>query len=462
MPNREYDEILNKAERIHFIGIGGSGMCPIAEILINEGKHITGSDVDNESDTVNRIRSYGVEVAIGHRAENVGDAQLVVYTAAVQKDNPELLESARRGIPTAERSIILGALCRRYDRTIGVSGTHGKTTTTSMITQILVGGDLDPSVVIGGKLPLIGANGLCGNSDVMVCESCEFVDTFLQITPACAVILNVDEDHLDYFGTLENIVASFNKFAGQTRDLVIVNGDDENAVKAVEGISAKVTTFGLKAGNDYCAENLTVDKSSEWEFDIIRSGEFLCHVSLKVPGHHNVLNSLAAAAAAIYAGAKPQDIAKGLSSFTGAGRRYEIHTVSNGVTVADDYAHHPTEIEAILSACMQMGFRKVWAVFQPFTYTRTKTHLAEFARVLSLADEVLLTPIMAAREIDDLGVNSEQLRDLISGARLFDTFSELAEFAVENAQSGDLIITMGCGDIYKCAKMMTKMYKEKG
>lgn len=456
-----FDKVLEQAEKIHFIGIGGSGMCPLAEILLSENKKIHGSDVDNESDTVNRIRSLGVEVLIGHRPENIGDADLVVYTAAIQKDNPELLAAIERGIPTVERSILLGAVCRRYPRTIAVSGTHGKTTTTSMITTILVNAKLDPSIIIGGKLPLIGGNGRAGKSDLMVCEACEFVDTFLQITPDCAVILNIDADHLEYFKTLDNIIKSFNKFSNQTGSRIIVNGDDANSLKAVEDVNAQIVTFGIENECDFTAKNIKINDEGHWEFDIVKNGKEFCSVALKVPGHHNIYNALAAAAAADYAGADADAIAFGLDAFTGAKRRYDIHTVTNGITIADDYAHHPAELEAILSACKEQHFKRVWAVFQPFTYTRTKDHMDEFAEVLKIADKVILTEIMAAREIDDLGVNSQQLCSRIPGAMLMPSFEAIADYVVENAQPGDLVLTMGCGDIYKCAKIMTKLLEEK-
>ncbi|MBE6759422.1 MAG: UDP-N-acetylmuramate--L-alanine ligase [Ruminococcaceae bacterium] len=454
MLNTEFDHLLDKARKLHFMGIGGSGMCPLAEILLAEGKIITGSDVDAESDTVKRMINLGAQVVIGQKAGNAGDADLVVYSAAIQKDNPELVDAIERGIPTVERSILLGALCRRYDRTIAVCGTHGKTTTTSMITQILVEADLDPNIIIGGKLPLIDGNGRAGKSDLMVCEACEYVDTFLQITPAVAVILNIDADHLEYFGSVDGIVKSFRQFVAQTGQLVIVNGDDPDSMRAVEGTDKPVITYGLNKSNRFTAVNIDTDSASHWAFDILKDGEFFCHTRLRVPGHHNVLNALAAAAAADYAGASAEQIASGLESFGGAKRRYDVHIVKDGITVADDYAHHPTEIKAILSACKEMSFRKVWAVFQPFTYTRTRDHMQEFADVLSIADEVLLTEIMAAREVDDLGVNSSQLQALIPGAQLFGSMEELADYAIANAQEGDLIITMGCGDIYKCAKMM--------
>lgn len=456
-----FDKVLEQAEKIHFIGIGGSGMCPLAEILLSENKKIHGSDVDNESDTVNRIRSLGVEVLIGHRPENIGDADLVVYTAAIQKDNPELLAAIERGIPTVERSILLGAVCRRYPRTIAVSGTHGKTTTTSMITTILVNAKLDPSIIIGGKLPLIGGNGRAGKSDLMVCEACEFVDTFLQITPDCAVILNIDADHLEYFKTLDNIIKSFNKFSNQTGSRIIVNGDDANSLKAVENVNAEIVTFGIEKECDFTAKNIKINDEGHWEFDIVKNGKEFCSVALKVPGHHNIYNALAAAAAADYAGADTDAIAFGLDAFTGAKRRYDIHTVTNGITIADDYAHHPAELEAILSACKEQHFKRVWAVFQPFTYTRTKDHMDEFAEVLKIADKVVLTEIMAAREIDDLGVNSQQLCSRIPGAMLIPSFEAIADYVVENVQPGDLVLTMGCGDIYKCAKIMTKLLEEK-
>ncbi|MBE6764384.1 MAG: UDP-N-acetylmuramate--L-alanine ligase [Ruminococcaceae bacterium] len=456
-----FDKVLEQAEKIHFIGIGGSGMCPLAEILLSEGKKIHGSDVDNESDTVNRIRSLGVEVLIGHRPENIGDAELVVYTAAVQKDNPELLAAKERGIPTVERSILLGAVCRRYPRTIAVSGTHGKTTTTSMITTILVNTDLDPSIIIGGKLPLIGSNGRAGKSDLMVCEACEFVDTFLQITPDCAVILNIDADHLEYFGSVENIIKSFNKFSNQTGRRIIVNGDDANSLKAVEGVNAEIVTFGINNDCDFVAKDIRINDEGHWEFNILKQGNEFCSVALRVPGHHNIYNALASAAAADYAGATPEQISYGLDTFAGAKRRYDVHTVTNNITIADDYAHHPTELEAILRACKEQHFDRVWAVFQPFTYTRTKDHMDEFAQVLQIADKVVLTEIMAAREIDDLGVNSEQLRSRIPGAVLLESFEAIADYVIENAQPGDLVLTMGCGDIYKCAKLMTEKIKAK-
>ncbi len=451
---KEYDELLANAKRLHFIGIGGSGMCPLVDILQADGKIITGSDVDDNSDTVKRLRSLGITVYIGQRAENIGDAELVVYSAAISKENPELKAAFDMGLPTIERSVMLGAVCRRYSNTIAVSGTHGKTTTTSMITTILMAGNLDPSVVIGGKLALIGGYGRAGKSDKMVCEACEFVDTFLQITPAVAVILNIDADHLDYFGTVENIIASFHQFAKQTTRVVVANGDDANTMKALEDIQLPIVTFGRKSSNDYYAENVEKNAKGFWEFDLMHSGDKIVRLAINVPGEHNILNAIAAAAAAICVGADADAVKKGLGMFFGAARRFEVHTVHNGITVADDYAHHPAEIEATLRACKEMNYKRIFAVFQPFTYTRTKTHLKEFARVLQIADMVAITDIMAARETDDLGVSSEQLQQLIPGCFLGKSFEEIADYVLENAREGDLVITMGCGDIYKCAKII--------
>ena len=450
----EYDELLNKVRHIHFIGIGGSGMCPLVDILRGDGKFITGSDVDDNSDTVKRLRSFGINVAIGQRAENIDGAELVVYSAAISKENPELRAAVESGIPTIERSVLLGAVCRRYSNAIAISGTHGKTTTTSMVTTILMVGQLDPTVVIGGKLALIDGYGRAGKSQNMVCEACEFVDTFLQITPAISVILNIDADHLDYFGTLDNIIASFRQFAGQTTGAVIANGDDGNTMKALNTTKAKIITFGLDSKNDYYAQNVCMERSGFWKFDLMHAGEKLTDIVLKVPGEHNVLNALAAAAASMYVGATADDVKKGLAMFSGASRRFEIHTVHNGITIADDYAHHPTEIEATLHACKEMDYKRVWAVFQPFTYTRTKTHMQEFANVLQIADRVAITDIMGARETDDLGIKSEDLQALIPNCFLGHSFEEVAEYVLANAEEGDLIITMGCGDIYKCAKLM--------
>ena len=453
------NDILGKVKKIHFVGIGGSGMCPLAEILYHKGYQITGSDV-SESDTLERVRSYGIPVTMGHRAENVEGAELVVYTAAVKQDNPELAAAREKGIPTAERSVLLGMVTRRYDDSVAVSGTHGKTTTTAMITQICLEAGLDPSAVIGGKLPLIGGNGRAGKSELMVCEACEYVDTFLQLTPAVSIILNIDADHLDYFKTLDNIIKSFRQFARQTTRALIVNGDDENTRKAVQGLDhAEILTFGLSPENDYYAAQIHDGARVCESFALMKRGQKLAEVALSVPGKHNILNALAAAAAADYLGVPAEQIAYGLHNFTGVHRRFEILGNFGGITVADDFAHHPTELTATLTAAMNMGFRKVWAIFQPHTYSRTYLLLDDFARALAIPDHVILSEILPVRETNTYNIYAKDLADKIPGCVWFKTFEEIADYAIAQAQPGDLLLTLGGGNVYQCANLIVEKYR---
>lgn len=453
------DTLLKKVRRIHFIGIGGSGMCPLAEILHSEGYQLSGSD-NNPGDTLERIKALGIPVFMGQRAENIGDAEMVVYTAALLPDNPELVAARTSGVPTFERAELFGAISRLYKRCIGVCGTHGKTTTTSMLTQMLLEAELDPSAVIGGKLPKIGANGRVGKSDLFVCEACEFKDTFLSLSPSVAVILNIDEDHLDYFKTLENLIHSFHRFADMATDAVIYNGDDANTLKALEGVGEKTKiTFGFSEENDWYAANLSTVRGAFYAFDAVHGGKVLGRVTLAVPGKHNVLNALAALAAAVYAGADFDAARRGLEAFGGAGRRFENLGTYRGITFVDDYAHHPAELRVTLEAAMQMDFRRVWAVFQPFTYSRTYMLMDDFAEVLRIPDKCVLTEIMGSRERNTYGVRTEQLAAKIPGSVWFDTFDEVADYVLANAGEGDLVLTLGCGDIYKAAKLMVRRLK---
>lgn len=455
----ENDDILSKVKRIHFVGIGGSGMCPIAEILHHKGFELTGSDT-NESDTLERVRSYGIPVTMGQKAENVDGAELVVYTAAVKPDNPELVAAREKNIPTVERSVMLGMVTRRYPNTIAVSGTHGKTTTTAMITQILINAGIDPSAVIGGKLPFIGGNGRVGKSDTIVCEACEYVDTFLQLNPAISVILNIDADHLDYFGTVDNIIKSFHQFAKQTTKLLVVNGDDENSLKAVKDISnASIVTFGLNSNNDYTVDDVSGTQKAREHFSILKHGKKLCDVILSIPGEHNIYNALAAFAVADNMGIDAESIAASLHQFTGVHRRFEILGNFNGITVADDFAHHPTELTATLTAAEHMGFNRVWAVFQPHTYSRTYMLLDEFAKALSIPEKVVLSEILAVREVNTYNIYAKDLADKIPGSVWFKTFDEITDYVVANAEPGDLILTLGGGDVYKCANQIVERYK---
>lgn len=448
---RPEDKIIENVKQIHMIGIGGSGMCPLAEILHSKGYILTGSD-NNESDPLKRVKALGVKVFMGHSAENIEGAQLVVYSAAISQDNPEIVAAKAQGIPTMERSVMLGALTRRYDNVIGVCGTHGKTTVTSMITHILILNKMDPTAVIGGKLPLINSNGIAGESETMVCESCEFVDTFLQLSPDVAVLLNIDNDHLDYFKTMDNLVLSFHKFLKMS-SLCYINGDDELCIKAAKDIDAKIVTFGLGNTNDYCAANITNGKFG-FCFDVMKAGEKLARVEMHIPGKHNILNGLAGFAACYEQGVAPEGIAEALKTFTGAGRRFEFLGEYKDFVLADDYAHHPTEIKATLTAAKELNYNRVIAVFQPFTFSRTALLKDEFIEALSIADKVILTPIMGSREVNTYGISSEEIASRLPDAVVVDGFENIADKMIETAEKGDIVITMGGGDIYKAAHIV--------
>ena len=448
---RAEDKIIEGVKHIHMIGIGGSGMCPLAEILHGKGYYLTGSD-NNESDPLSRVKALGITVFMGHRAENIEGAELVVYSAAISADNPELKAAVEKGIPIMERSHMLGALTRHFDNVIGVCGTHGKTTVTSMITQILIINKQDPTAVIGGKLPLINSNGISGKSETMVCESCEFVDTFLQLSPDVAVLLNIDNDHLDYFKTMENLTLSFHKFLKMAKTAYI-NGDDELALKAAEDITAKTITFGFNEDNDYRADNIKGGKFG-FSFDVIKKGEKIINIQMHIPGRHNVLNGLAAFAVCFDMGVSAEGIKDAIEKFTGAGRRFEFLGEYGGFVLADDYAHHPTEIKATLTAAKELDYNRVIVVFQPFTFSRTALLKDEFIDALSVADKVILTPIMGSREKNTYGISSEDLAAKLPDAVVVDGFDNIADTAIKTAQKGDIVITMGGGDIYKAAHII--------
>lgn len=454
--------VLDNIERMHFLGIGGSGMFPMAVMLSEKGYKITGSDI-SESETIKRVSSHNISVVIGHSPENIGDAQAVVYTAAARDDNPELAAARERGIPTFERSVMLGFITENFNRPVCVSGTHGKTTTTAMLTQILIEGNMDPSAIIGGRLPLIDGNSRLGKSDILVCEACEYVDTFLHLKSSISVITNIDADHLDYFKTLENIIKSFHQFADQANDKVVVNGDNLNAVKSVEGIDrSKLITFGLQPHNDFYAADTNIEATACEDFTIMHKGQALGRVNLIVPGEHNMLNALAAAAAAYELGTKPEDICASLGRFGGVHRRFEIRGVFNGITVADDFAHHPTELSAVLSSAMKMGYNNVWTIFQPHTYSRTYNHFDEFVEALSIPDRLIMTEILAVREVNTYGVKTEDLAKRLPGSVWFDDNNDIADYVMSRAQDGDLILTLGGGDIYKCADLLVDRYTKIG
>ena len=448
-------------------------MYPLAQILHSQGYYLTGSD-NNETETLEAVRKMGIPVFIGQRAENIEGADLIVHTAAIMEDNPELMAARASGVPVLERADLLGIVTSWYENAVCVTGTHGKTTATSMITQILYTAGVDLSAYIGGKLPCIGGSGIAGKSDTLVCESCEFEDHFLKLSPDISVILNIDADHLDYFGTLENIMKSFRKFAEMTSKVLVLNGSDENTMKAMEGIDKNIITFGKDTSCDFYPENVKHENGLLTTFDAMYKGEKLGEITLHVAGIHNILNALAAVAVSHYLGIEFSAVQKGLSEFRGAKRRFEKLGSEKGITVVDDYAHHPTELEATLRAAMEMNFKNVWAVFQPFTFSRTKLLLDDFARVLQIPDHAVLTDIMGSREKNTYGIFTRHLAEKIPGCiwfpqdetaewtdeRKYQNFSQICDYICENAKDGDLVITLGCGDAYKIAKMVLKKLSE--
>lgn len=455
----DIDKLLQTVKRIHFIGIGGAGMCPLAEILHSKGYQLSGSD-NNETDTLQRIRNLGIPVVLGQKAENIGDAEMVVFTAALLPDNPELVAARQMGVPTFERSKLFGAVTRKFGSCVGVCGTHGKTTATSMLTQILLKCGIDTSAVIGGKLPLIDANGRVGTEDLLVCEACEFANTFLDLSPSCALLLNIDADHLEFFKTMDNLIAAFSEFCSLARDCVIYNGDDEKSIKAVKMAGEKkYITFGLSHENDWYPENISYNRGAFPQFDVIHNDENLGRVNLNVPGEHNIINALAALAAADYCGADIKRAIEAVGTFGGAGRRFEILGEYNGITIADDYAHHPAELKVTLEAAMKMEYGNVWAIFQPFTFSRTYMLLDDFAEVLQIADKVVLTEIMGSREVNTYDIHTEQLAEKIPGSVWFNSFDTIAQYLYENVKPHDLVITLGCGDVYKIAKKLKALYE---
>lgn len=460
-------KLLTNAKHIHMIGIGGSGMYPLAQILCTKGYHISGSD-NNETDTLKAVREMGIEVFMGQRAENIGGADLIIHTAAIMEDNPELMAAKAANVPLLERSDLLGLITEGYSNAVCVSGTHGKTTVTSMITQILKGSGADITAYIGGKLPIIGGSGCVGSSDTMVCEACEFEDHFLKLSPDIALVTNIDADHLDYFGTLDNIKASFRRFCTMAKT-VIANGDDKNTMEAVSGTCDNIVTFGLSDKCGWRGANITRKNGIETEFDILNGNSLFARVTLAVPGDHNIVNAVAAAAAASLCGADGEAVKKGLGEFTGAKRRFEKYGEARGVTVCDDYGHHPAELTATLTAAKAMNFSRVWAVFQPFTFSRTAMLLEDFAKALSIPDKCIITAIMGSREKNTYNIYDKDLAALIPGAVWFEeeqehdaNFELCADYVARNVRPGDLVLTMGCGDCNKCARLILQKLEAMG
>lgn len=444
----------NNRIHVHFIGIGGVSMSGLAEILLCAGFTVSGSDI-KDSATTQHLKSLGANIKIGQQASNItDDIQLVVYTAAIHEDNPEYQAVINKGIPMMSRATLLGQIMSNYKHAICVSGTHGKTTTTSMLSHILLEANLDPTISVGGNLKAINGNIRVGQSDTFITEACEYTNSFLEFFPSIAVILNVEEDHMDFFHDLREIENSFKKFAAlvpEDEGIVVINGDMTSFPYIKEGLQCAMLTFGTKAHNDYYPENIEYDELGNGHFDVMEYGQFLTHINLSVPGIHNINNALAAVATARSLNIDLTAICKGLQSFSGADRRFQYKGEISGLTIIDDYAHHPTEIRTTLSAASKYPHKELWTVFQPHTYTRTLAFLSDFADALSLSDHVILTDIYAAREKDTGKVSSSDIRKLLEekGCDVyhFHSFDEIEKFILENCSNNDLLITMGAGDV---------------
>ena len=402
-------------------------------------------------------REMGVKVSLGHAADNVIGSDLVVYSAAIAKDNVELNAAASYGIPTVERSVLLGYVSRLYKDSICVSGTHGKTTTTSMITTALELAGRDPSAVIGGKLPLIGGYGKAGKGDDIVIEACEFAETFLKLTPYMSVVLNIDNDHLDYYGSMGELKFAFKRFALMTQFMIFANADDKNTMDVMYTLDRRVRTFAIDNHADYRAVNVNEYKPGFFEFDLKEwNTTDTTRIRLSVPGRHNIYNALAMCAVCRFVGLSAEQCAEAALNFKGAGRRFEVYGECNGALVIDDYAHHPTELRATLNTAKELGYNRVIAVHQPFTYSRTKMLFNDFVDVFKIPDITVITPIMGSREPNDPTITSAKLAAQIPNSVLVDSLEAAADWVKQNAREGDLVITLGCGDIYKASKMMVK------
>ncbi len=449
--NTKIKSYLVPGKRVHLVGIGGVSMRPLGLVLQGMGITVTGSDM-NASVSTDELQSKGIKVSIGHSAKNIQGADCIIRTAAAHNDNPEIAAARAKGIPVFERAQAWGVLMQSYKNAICISGTHGKTTTTSMVTQILMAADVDPTVMIGGILPSLHAGHRVGKGDSIVLESCEYCDSFLNFFPTLAVVLNIEADHLDYFKDLAHVQRSFRKFAQlvpKDGGQILANGDDENTLEALSGLD--YITFGLGAHNRIHG----VGYSSDWrDFTVICDGEEYCHIQLSVYGKHNAANAMAAIGVAWLLGLPGEAVAEGLARFTGAGRRLEYKGNINGADVYDDYAHHPGELHATIETVKTMGYHRVILAFQPHTYTRTAELFDDFVRELREVDQVVLAEIYAARERNLLGISSRDLAEKVPGAVFFETLPEVTTYLRRIASPDDIIITMGAGDIYKAGEAL--------
>lgn len=452
---------LSNYRHIHCIGIGGIGLSALAEILLERGFKVTGSDM-KESDITDKLIEKGAHIYLGHREKNVEGADLIVYSAAVSAENPEMVRASELNIPAITRANLLGIIMSDYKKSIAVSGTHGKTTTTSMISLILDNAQVDPTILVGGHLAQFDGNVRVGKSEYFVTEACEYVDSFLSLRPKIEIILNIDSDHLDYFKDIDHIVNSFRKFASLVgpEGKIIAFEANPFVSTVVRGLP-NVITFGFNENCTYYVTDITFNSVGMPQFYVNHAGQRLCTIQLAIPGEHNILNALASVACCHSLGIDIDDIVNTLEGYTGTQRRFDVIGVtSENIQIVDDYAHHPTEIRATLSAAQNLPHNDLWCLFQPHTYTRTVALFEEFAESFVKADKIIMAEIYAAREKNVYNISSKDLMMEIKkrypekDVYYFKDFDEIASFVVNNAQRGDLVITMGAGDIYKVAEII--------
>ena len=446
--SKNIEQYLVPGSRVHLVGIGGVSMRPLGLVLKGMGMEVTGSDMSQSAGT-RELEEQGIPVVIGHRAENIQGAGCIIRTAAAHNDNPEIAAARAAGIPVFERAQAWGEIMKSYKNAVCISGTHGKTTATSMMTHVLMEADLDPTVMIGGYLPLLHAGHRVGRGDTIVLESCEYCDSFLNFFPTLAVVLNVDADHLDYFKDLHDIQNSFHKFASLATFGIVANGDDPHTVEAMEGLD--YISFGLEEKNRIHAANMCPD----WRhFDVICDGEYYCHLDMGVLGRHNAMNALAVAASAWMMGIPGETVSHGLESFHGAGRRMEFKGHWHGADVYDDYSHHPDELAATIAAFRSMGDRRLVLAFQPHTYSRTKALFDDFVRELKKADVCILAEIYAARERNTIGISSAHLAEQIPGSVFCEDLPGVTQVLRETIREGDIVVTVGAGDIFRAGEAL--------
>lgn len=445
---------------VHFMGIGGISMSALAEILLDKKFTISGSD-PKESDLTRSLEAKGASIVYEQVAGNITDGiDLVVYTAAISETNPEFMAAKSANIPMLSRAELLGQIMDNYSKSIAVAGTHGKTTTTSMMSEILLAAKVDPTISVGGILPTIEGNLRLGNSDVFISEACEYTNSFLNFRPAVSIILNVEAEHLDFFKDLDDVRCSFKKFAANTKadGATIINGEIDNYQELVEGLPQQIITYGFNSNFDYYAGEIEYNEKACARFSVFHKGEKLGRIELNVPGIHNVSNALACIAAAHFMQLDHDSIAAGIRNFGGANRRFQLKGKIDGITIVDDYAHHPTEIKATLDAATNYEHDRLVLVFQPHTYSRTKAFLQDFADVLSLADVIVLADIYAAREKNTYGISSLDILNLLKekgkDAYYFPSFEEIEKFLLKNCMNGDLLITMGAGNVVEIGESL--------